>query len=318
MKRNRKTILVTLTVILIGSLLAASLAGCGTDAGAESNRLGDSQQTGSPEPNNQLDPGDQDPDTSVSSEPVEGAGEGTQPSISPNLKTDNKTVTLYFSDDQAINVVPEKRTVTVKQNRLAQAIVEALLDGPKTKGLVNPFPKDVKLLSVERKDDILYVNFSREIQQGAGSAGEIMTIQAVVFSLTELPGVEKVQFLIEGQKQETLSGHIYAMEPIARTVAEGSVYNAIERIEQLQKEADAGDSTLLDPVRAARVEGKRVGFRGDESYKLVSFTEIGEYSGMGMAVVEVKGKTASYRVQMVQPAKQGKAGIWLINDLQRQ
>jgi len=38
-----------------------------------------------------------------------------------------------------------------------------------------------------------------------GSTAELMTINSIVASLTELPGIDKVQFLIEGNVREVLS-----------------------------------------------------------------------------------------------------------------
>jgi spore germination protein GerM len=64
---------------------------------------------------------------------------------------------------------------------------------------------------------VAYVDFSKEIQtkHWGGSSGEAMTIFSVVNSLARLPGVEKVQFLVEGKVQESLVGHADTTQPIA-------------------------------------------------------------------------------------------------------
>ncbi|HHY42462.1 MAG TPA: GerMN domain-containing protein [Thermoanaerobacterales bacterium] len=127
-------------------------------------------------------------------------------------------VTLYFPDDQARYVVPEQREIT-DDEPIAETIVKELMKGPKTPGLApTTIPKEAKLLSVEIKDKIAYVNFSRELieKHTGGSTGEMMTILPIVNSLTELPEIEKVQFLVEGQKEKTLAGHIAFDEPFER------------------------------------------------------------------------------------------------------
>ena len=62
------------------------------------------------------------------------------------------------------------------------------------------------------------VDFSKELKtkHWGGSTGESMTIMSIVNSLTELPGIEKVQILIEGQKEDTLAGHWDLSSPISR------------------------------------------------------------------------------------------------------
>jgi len=136
-----------------------------------------------------------------------------------NHDLNQQVVTLYFPDEQAMHVVPEQREVN-KDKPIEETIVEELMKGPKTPGLVpTTIPEEAKLLSVEIKDKIAYVNFSRELVEKhvGGSTGEMMTILPIVNSLTELPEIEKVQFLVEGEKTKTLAGHITFDEPFERS-----------------------------------------------------------------------------------------------------
>ncbi|MGE5390155.1 MAG: GerMN domain-containing protein [Deltaproteobacteria bacterium] len=140
----------------------------------------------------------------------------------PVNTTVKKTVTLYFGDNQAEYVVPEKRTVEIKEpltaEKQASAIVKALITGPQTKGLYPTIPPETRLLSIEIKDSTAYVDFSQELisKHWGGSAGETMTITSVVNSLTELKEIKKVQFLVEGKTQESLLGHWDTSSPITR------------------------------------------------------------------------------------------------------
>ena len=72
------------------------------------------------------------------------------------------------------------------------------------------------MLSLTVVNGVANVDFSKEFQtrHRGGSAGEIMTIYSVVNTLTELPGVEKVQFLLEGDKLESILGHMDTTVPI--------------------------------------------------------------------------------------------------------
>lgn len=126
-----------------------------------------------------------------------------------------ETVTLYFSDDQAMYLVPEKREVTKADESLAELVVKELIKGPDTEDLYKTIPPEARLLSIEVEDGVAYVNFSKEIQtkHWGGSTGETFTIVSLANSLAELDGIEKMQILIEGEKIESLAGHYDCSEP---------------------------------------------------------------------------------------------------------
>lgn len=126
-------------------------------------------------------------------------------------------VTLYFDAGDAYlgKVV---REVPLNGKSVAERIVEELIAGPTEPGFHKTIPDGTKLLSLKVEDGIAYVNFSKEIQTNhwGGSAGENITAYSIVNSLTELPEIKKVQFLLEGEKVESIWGHGYTLEPLAR------------------------------------------------------------------------------------------------------
>lgn len=140
----------------------------------------------------------------------------------PEPKTINKKITLYFADQQAMYLLPESRQITVSSKASSEDIVktaiEELIKGPQKEGHYPTIPPETGILSVKKEDSILYLDFSRELQteHPGGSAGEILTIMSIVNTAAETAGVEKVQILINGEKQETLAGHIDISTPIAR------------------------------------------------------------------------------------------------------
>lgn len=136
-------------------------------------------------------------------------------------QTSNIDVIVYFSDEEAMYLVPETRKIEVKESDkiyLEKMIVEELLKGPKIETHFDTIPKDTKLLSIKVDDKTAYVDFSKEFKENhpGGSTGEIMTVYSVVNSLTELDSIDKVVFLVEGQKEKTLAGHLIFDEPFGR------------------------------------------------------------------------------------------------------
>jgi len=149
--------------------------------------------------------------------PKQKAGEDTtRPDIGAEPAGPEK-ITLYFGDNQAMYLVPEEREVAKGNRTLEEVIIAELIKGPTKPGSTRTIPEGTKLISVSVVDGVAYVNFSKEFQtkHWGGSAGEMMTIYSVVNSLAKLEGIEKVQFLLEGKKQESILGHMDTTQPIA-------------------------------------------------------------------------------------------------------
>ncbi|MBC7074491.1 MAG: GerMN domain-containing protein [Syntrophomonadaceae bacterium] len=133
-----------------------------------------------------------------------------------------KEITLYFGNQQAEYLVPERRQIEIKKDAsaelLAESIIAELVKGPEEKNLSPTIPEQVKVLSVDIRENTAYVDFSEEIKtrHWGGSAGETMTITSIVNSLTELDEIDKVQILIAGEEQDTLAGHWDISQPLER------------------------------------------------------------------------------------------------------
>lgn len=128
------------------------------------------------------------------------------------------TATLFFSDSDAMYLVGEKRDVTVYEGEtLEAAVIRELIEGPGTDSLWSAIPEGTRLLSAGTKNGLCTVNFSAEFVDNSpgGTASERMAIGSVVNTLTQLEGVQKVQFLIDGSKREIYTHAIFD-EPFSR------------------------------------------------------------------------------------------------------
>ena len=140
--------------------------------------------------------------------------------VEPTPKTDEEEVVLYFANKEYIDtgdeslekLIPEKRVVKYGDISLEEVIVKELMKGPKKDDLSTVIPSSIKLLGVEVSDGTAFVNFAQEGLFG-GSMQEDFTITQIVNSLLELDNIERVQFLIDGEKAESLMGHIDISEP---------------------------------------------------------------------------------------------------------
>ncbi len=153
----------------------------------------------------------------VSSSGCTGGNQQEEPNLNSNQQENRTKITLYFSDSQADKLIPEEREVVTGDVSLPEIAVNELIKGPQKTGLSRTIPDGSELLSLEIKDGIAQVNFNNEFQSNhwGGSAGETITVYSIVNTLAELEGIEKVQFLIEGQHIESLAGHLDLTGPIA-------------------------------------------------------------------------------------------------------
>lgn len=149
--------------------------------------------------------------------PVGALGEGdivfTQ---SSNENVTQKYMTLYFSDDDA-HLIAERRKATLVDNSMEKTIVTEIIKGPEDGNTYATVPKDTKVLSVETKEGICFVNLSEDFinKFSGGTTEATMAIYSIVDSLTELPDTDKVQFLIDGVKVESFGDYVFS-EPFMR------------------------------------------------------------------------------------------------------
>lgn len=136
----------------------------------------------------------------------------------PVKKQDIAELVLYFPNSDATKLVREQRSVVRSDNISNTQLVISELMRDSASGMHDSlFPANAKLLSVETKDSVCFVNFSKEFlnKRADGESEEIITVYAIVNSLTELDDITKVQFLIEGQKVENYGDMIFS-QPFER------------------------------------------------------------------------------------------------------
>ena len=97
-------------------------------------------------------------------------------------------------------------------------VLTELIKGATVSEAISVIPPSTKVLSCETKDGICYVNLSNDFieKKPQGSTSETMLIESIVYTLTELSGIDKVMFLIEGEKIEVY-GQMVFNEPFVRT-----------------------------------------------------------------------------------------------------
>ncbi len=120
---------------------------------------------------------------------------------------DSMTVNVYFSSGEkmcaASRVIP-------KTQQVGAAAVKALLEGPtaaeKEAGMVSNIPEGTTFLGLDIQDGLATVDLSKEYGSGGGSLSMFMRLAEVVFTLTQFPSVDGVNFKLDGEPIDVLGG----------------------------------------------------------------------------------------------------------------
>lgn len=132
-----------------------------------------------------------------------------------------ETIKLYFANAEGTGLVLEERQIETNSNKEhVRCIMEQLIAGPdKNSGLTATVPSETKIRDIKVKDGVCYVDLSKDFitKHTGGSMAELITIKSIVNSLTEVPEVKKVQFLIEGEKVQEFKGHVDFSQPFERS-----------------------------------------------------------------------------------------------------
>ena len=127
-----------------------------------------------------------------------------------------KEIKLYFPNEEGDSLGSVKVSVPVEDKYTAAA--KELVAGTNEPGLTGIFPKGVKVLGVKVEGNLATVDFSKELTHKfiGGSTGEQMLVSALVNTMTEFPEIERVLITVEGERIETIAGHLDTSEPFAR------------------------------------------------------------------------------------------------------
>jgi hypothetical protein len=171
-------------------------------------------------------------------------GDGTTAATAASGTKDTVTINFYFMRGEEI--APASQTVA-KTQAVGAAAVQLLLAGPgdveKKAGMTTAIPVGTKLLGLDIKNGIATVDLSKEYASGGGSLSMMMRLAQVVFTLTQFPSVQGVNFMLDGKAIDVLGGEgIIIDHPMTRADYE-------DLSPAILVESPTVGATLASPVR---------------------------------------------------------------------
>lgn len=133
----------------------------------------------------------------------------------PPLNNDD-AYKLYFPSSDLESLVPENRHMNpstwskLTLSQKSSLVLRELIQGPQTLTSTRTITPKTKLLSLTIKNGIAIIDFSKDIRDDfpGGALLEDITIKSIVWTMTQIPGIDGVSILINGEYGESIGGHI--------------------------------------------------------------------------------------------------------------
>lgn len=134
---------------------------------------------------------------------IDNAGEEINAYEEVNLR-------LYFADESGTRLIEAIRPYMYDTNiSLEKLVLEQLIAGPNNDELHPTINPDTKVVSATVRDGICYVNLDETFLTQIYNVTAEVTVYSIVNSLIELPNINKVQILINGETDISYRENIY-------------------------------------------------------------------------------------------------------------
>jgi spore germination protein GerM len=160
-------------------------------------------------------------ETVVSPAASKPAAEPPKPAANAPKTVERTVYFVKFDEENGVVLrIKASRTLPVSDSPLLD-VLTALLRGPSAaeegQKLRSLIPAGTRILSATVRGSTAYVNFSEDFQFNSyGIEGYAAQLQQLVWTITEFPNIQDVQFLIEGRIKDYLVEGIQIGSPLSR------------------------------------------------------------------------------------------------------
>jgi len=207
-KRRRWGALLFVLGLAASMSFLLALTGCG---------YGDDVQEAGPVTSAETTEGSGETQTTPS---TEAPGQNTTTTAGDPSKPENLTLSVYFPA-AGEHIATAHRTVPYTIET-ADAAMGELLEGPtdferETAKMATAIPEGTTLLGINMSNGTATVDLSKEFASGGGTTSMTLRLAQVVFTLTQFPSIENVQFMLDGEAVTVFGGEgILLEEPVGR------------------------------------------------------------------------------------------------------
>ncbi len=209
--------------------------------------------------------------------------------------SENTELLLYFSDADSRFLLMEKRTIPLtKKEDLPRIVVEELLKGPDSAGMVQAIPEGTDLLDLNVENGTCYVDFNSDFfrNRPRDERAEQLAILSIVNSLCELDEVSQVQFYVEGRRLD-----LYSFLDLSSPFSpDGAAFGPVrEEMNEFAAELCLPDQKM-DLLHRVPV---RIRIRGAAAREEALVTALFDRAAMNGLINPLQGAPAPASIQMV-------------------
>lgn len=166
---------------------------------------GQKQQAGSPNNSNVTTPSAAEPQSdSQSQDHTQGKDQTTE------------TIDVFFTDDQITDLIKEPTDITYSNSSEKYLASLKALQTTNNDKLMSLWEK-ITFKTAEFKEGIVTVDIHIPSEARLGSGGEALAIDALKSTLFQFSEVEGIELLVDGNKAESLMGHVELEYPMTRS-----------------------------------------------------------------------------------------------------
>jgi len=241
---QRRVYLIALALLIIAVALASTWSLWGRPAGSGEAPEATTTPTQDPQATQELTP-------QASTEPADRqtAAEGTSTTVGSGDSF--KTSTIVYYQDNYGYLVPVMCSVPMEDG-IAKATLNLMVQSVGNDmqaarlGLRTVLPENTKI-DLDISHGLARIDLSKEVLDMADAAAESNMVNAIVQTLTEFDSVDRVEFLIGGQKRETLTHGT----PVGGQFTRGDIN--LESVEPTMAGASVEPVTLYFPGESGAV-----------------------------------------------------------------
>ncbi|KGE17760.1 GerMN domain-containing protein [Paenibacillus wynnii] len=139
------------------------------------------------------------------------------PTEKPVQNKKSETIEVYFTDSQLMDLVQAKADISYSASDEASKYGEAFkaLQSSENPDLI-PLWGKIELKSIKFENGQIVLDIHKPIEAQLGAGGESFALSALAKTLFQFKEVESIEVLLDGEKVESLMGHVDLEHPMTR------------------------------------------------------------------------------------------------------